>query len=98
MVKLEWVFLLQLVMGILMLMLLLKMNKIKKQVDGIIMEVKKYVDFVTMGEGFEENTTNIEEISKEEELGTKRTINRHKNKEEISQNHLIQAVLEEYFP
>lgn len=95
MVKLEWVFLLQLVMGILMLMLLLKMNKIKKQIDGIIMEVKKYVDFVTAGE---ENFINIEERGTKEEGVKQSSVDSRKKKEEILQNHLIQAVLEEYFP
>lgn len=96
MVKLEWVFLLQIVMGILLLMLLLRMNQIKKQVDGIIMEVQGYVDFITKDENIEGSIVDIEKGAREESVA-KRDAIKQKKEMEISQNHLIQTVLEEYF-
>lgn len=96
MVQLEWVFLLQAAMGILMIIFLHKMNRIKKQLDNIVKEVKNYVEFITevdvdMETGYEEE--------KERGLGRKVSVKSMSRKEkEEAQNRLIQSVLGEYFP
>jgi len=99
MVQLEWIFLLQLAIGVWVLILLQRTNKIQKQLDGIINEVRKYVDFVTEEDSV--NGTfynNIEETDEREEYTGKKLIDKHKKTREEAQNHLIQAVLQEYFP
>lgn len=47
MLRLEFLFLMQIVVGILLLILLHKMNRMKKQIDDITREVENYVAFVT---------------------------------------------------
>lgn len=84
MVRLEWLFLMQLVMGILMLVFLRKINQMKKQIDLITKEVMNYISYVT------------EEVE-EEEFKEKIPEKHSKKEEEEAQNRLIQAVLGEYF-
>lgn len=43
----EFIFLMQVVMGILLFILLHKMNRVKKQIEDITKEVENYVAFVT---------------------------------------------------
>ncbi len=86
MVRLEWLFLMQIAMGILMIVFLQKQMQMKKQVDEITKEVMNYISYIT--EDMEEEV--LQESTKEEKI-------RRKEKEE-AQNRLIQAVLREYFP
>jgi len=93
--KLEWAFVLQIAIGLvillLMLILLHKINRVKIQMDNIIKEVQSYVDYITQEN---ENTKEIEEPGViKKELQSKST-----EKKEVAQNHLIQSVLREYFP
>ena len=87
MVHFEWLFLMQIVMGILMMVFLQKLTQMKKQVDKITQEVSNYIAYVT--EDIEEN----EEIVTEE-----KHMEISKNDTEEAKNRLIQAVLKEYFP
>ena len=57
MIRLEWLFLMQFLMGIMMFVLLQKITQMKKQVDEIIREVKDYVSYITESE----ETIKIEE-------------------------------------
>ena len=84
MFRLELLFLMQCLLGIFMMIFLHKMNQIKKQIDDITKEVKDYISF-------------IEEDIEQETLSAakKNTIKQSKDEEE---NHIIQAVLKEYFP
>lgn len=84
MIRLEWLFFIQLVMGILMLLFLRKLNQMKKQVDMVTKEVMNYISYVT---------EDIEKEQYEEKLPQKLT----KKEDEEAQNRLIQAVLGEYF-
>jgi predicted PurR-regulated permease PerM len=84
MISIELLFLMQCVLGILMLFFLLRINQLKKQVDTITKEVKAYLAFIeeeVESESVPENQKNIAKISKEE-----------------MENQVIQAVLQEYFP
>lgn len=87
MVHFEWLFLMQIVMGILMMVFLQKLTKMKKQVDKITQEVSNYIAYVT--EDIEENEETVTE-EKHMEIS--------KNDTEEAKNRLIQAVLKEYFP
>ena len=87
MVHFEWLFLMQIVMGILMMVFLQKLTQIKKQVDKITQEVSNYIAYVT--EDIEENEETVTE-EKHMEIS--------KNDTEEAKNRLIQAVLKEYFP
>lgn len=82
--RLEWLFLMQIVMGILMIVFLQKLIQIKKQMDKIVKEVSDYITYITdemeVSDGF------MEEKSTE------------KKEEDEAKNRLIQAVLKEYFP
>ena len=84
MIRLEWLFFIQLVMGILMLLFLRKLNQMKKQVDMVTKEVMNYISYVT---------EDIEKEQNEEKSPQKLT----KKEDEEAQNRLIQAVLGEYF-
>lgn len=86
MIHLEWLFLMQLGMGILMFFFLLKLTQMKKQIDEITNEVMNYISFVTKEE--EEETAESSEI--------RRTT--YKKEVEEAKNRLIEAVLGEYFP
>ena len=59
MVRFEWLFLMQIVMGILMIVFLQKLTKMKKQVDKITQEVSNYIAYVT--EDIEENAETVPE-------------------------------------
>ena len=65
-----------------MLIFLHKINQLKKQVDTIVKDVTQYLSFL-------EN--DVERDSLQEENNSKMS------KEEV-ENHIIQAVLKEYFP
>lgn len=84
MIHLELLFLMQCLLGILMLIFLHKINRMKKQVDDITKEVKDYLTF-------------IEEDSEQESLSMKGEKKANVSRDEID-NHLIQTVLQEYFP
>ena len=84
MIRLEWLFLAQCFMGILMMIFLHKMNQMKKQIDMIMKEVKAYLTF-------------LEEDTQQEVQQVKREKTRKISKDEV-ENRLIQAVLKEYFP
>lgn len=84
--RLEWIFFMQLVLGVFMLFFLHKLMEIKKQMDEITKEVTNYISYIT-----EEA-----EAIPEEETAIVRT-NHMKEKDE-AQNRLIQAVLGEFFP
>lgn len=87
MVRFEWLFLMQIVMGILMIVFLQKLTQMKKQMDKITQEVSNYIAYVT--EDIEENEETVTE-EKHMEIS--------KNDTEEAKNRLIQAVLKEYFP
>lgn len=78
----ELLILTQCLLGILMLIFLHKINQLKKQVDTIVKDVTQYLSFL-------EN--DVERDSLQEENNSKMS------KEEV-ENHIIQAVLKEYFP
>lgn len=84
MFRLEWLFLTQCLLGILMMIFLHKINQIKKQVDDITKEVKAYLTF-------------IEEDIEQEPQKAKKQKTVKVSKDEV-ENHLIQTVLKEYFP
>ena len=80
----ELFFLTQCLLGILMLISLQKISKLRKQIDLITKEVKQYLAFLeddVEEEHFLEKKENGEKISKDE-----------------AENRLIQAVLTEFFP
>ncbi len=81
-------------MGILLLILLHKITILKKQTDDIIEEVKAYVAFVT-----EEEKRDVEDFLSREKIEGHNTSNLPKKiRKEEMENHIIQAVLGEYFP
>lgn len=88
MIRLELLFLMQCLLGILMMIFLHKINRMKKQVDEITKEVKAYLTFIE---------TEVKEETKEEPIfgKTEKTVKISKDEAE---NRLIQAVLQEYFP
>ena len=97
MVRLEWVFLMQIVMGIVMIIFLQKLTQMKKQVDEIIGEVSSYISYVTEdmdAEILEETKTAQKDIIQEKN----KKFSMGKEEKEEAQNRLIQAVLGEYFP
>ena len=91
MIRLEWVFLMQFCMGILMIIFLQKLTQMKKQVDEITQEVKDYVSYITkdMQEELDESQQGENEIPK--------SVQTEKKEQDEAQNRLIQAVLGEYF-
>ena len=84
MFRFEWLFLTQCLLGILMMIFLHKINQIKKQVDNITKEVKAYLSFIEEDIGQE-----VQSVKKERTM---------KISKDEAENHLIQAVLKEYFP
>ena len=87
MFRLEWLFLVQVALGMIMLIILHKTNKIEKQIDEIKAEVKNYILFVTEDtDDAIKETYNIEEKK------------RFREKKEDVESRLIQSVLREYFP
>ena len=84
---LEFLFLIQIGIGIIMIISLQKITQLKTKVDDITKEVENYIAFLT------------EDVS-EERIQTEskqRKISKSVQMEE-SKNQLIQAVLKEYFP
>lgn len=94
MVQLEWVFLLQSLMGILMIVFLHKISRLQKQLDHIVKEVKQYVEFVTETDAAESHEHGTEGQNGERVPARKMS----KREQEEAQNRLIQSVLGEYFP
>ena len=84
--RLEWIFFMQLAVGVLMLIFLRKQMEMKKQIDEIVNEVTNYITYIT-----EE-----QDIALEYENSLAKAEQRNEKEEE--QNRLIQAVLGEYFP
>lgn len=96
MFRLEWLFLMQLLMGILMIFFLQKLTQMKKQVDEITREVMNYISYVT--EDMEEESIQETSLgSKTYNTGEKHVEAMNKKEREEAQNRLIQAVLGEYF-
>lgn len=87
MIRLEVIFLMQCMLGIFMIIFLHKLNRMKKQVDNITKEVKEYLAF-------------IEADIQEDSLSAKtvRMEKKAKISKDEEENHLIQSVLQEYFP
>ena len=81
----EWLFFMQIIMVILMIVFIQKLNQMKKQIDNITKEVYQYISFVT---------DDIEEQKIEMSVSPKLV----EKKPEEAQNRLIQAGLGEYFP
>lgn len=84
---LEFLFLTQVCVGIVMVILLLKISQLKTQVDYITKEVGDYISFLT-------------EDVKEEVSSTERKPSKKGKFAQMdeSQSRLIQAVLKEFFP
>lgn len=82
----EWLFFMQIIMVILMIVFIQKLNQMKKQIDNITKEVSQYISFIT---------DDIEEEQKIEMSVSPKLVEK---KPEEAQNRLIQAVLGEYFP
>lgn len=92
MFSLEWLFLMQIFMGILMIMFLQKLTQMKEQVDEITKEVTNYISYVT-----EEMTEcDIETIEPKKKGSINQEMQEKIDQEEV-QNRIIQAVLGEYF-
>lgn len=82
-------------MGILLIILLQKITILKKQTDDIVKEVKAYVAYVT--EETDEETAEPNTRLQKQVLPVGGKVQGMSSKEE-AQNHIIQAVLGEYFP
>lgn len=93
MIHLEWIFLMQLVLGTLLLFLLQKTLQMKKQMEKITKEVMNYISYVT-DDLAEEVSVNIPQNS----IQKQKVEDVWKNEKEEAQNQLIQSVLQEYFP
>ena len=93
MVRLEWIFFIQMIMGILLFIFLWKVVQIKKQLDEITKEVKNYITYITE----EMKTEQKEQIVSEKIQKQERLFKDHNQLQEV-QNSLIQAVLGEFFP
>lgn len=96
MFRLEWLFLMQIAMGVLMIIFLRKLTQMKKQVDEVTKEVMNYISYIT--EDMEEE--NIQEpisVKKENKNEEKYVKSLSKKEKDEAQNRLIQAVLGEYF-
>ena len=95
MIRLEWLFLMQLVMGGLMIVFLQKQMQMKRQLDEMTREVENYISYITE-DTIEESQERVKEDKQiRENYGEK---DRKKKDIEDAQNRLIQAVLGEYFP
>ena len=98
MIQLEMVFALQLAMGILMIIFLQRINRIKKQMNSVIKEVENYISFI-MDDDEKQQITKERMTKIENSTGGVISGKRSgKNKKEEEQNRLIQSVLGEYFP
>ena len=85
----EWLLLMQLIMGSIMIILLHNQIKMKKQLDEMTREVTNYISYIT------EDMT--EDSLEEKMYSASERNNKFKGKEE-DQNRLIQTVLGEFFP
>lgn len=96
MFRLEWLFLMQLAMGVLMIIFLQKLTQMKKQVDEITKEVINYISYITadMEEEIIQEPISVKKEPKKEEKTTKKL---SRNEKEEAENRLIEAVLSEYF-
>lgn len=101
MFRLEILFFLQIVTGAILIVLLYKLSKIRKQVDDIVSEVKGYIAFIT--EETEESV--IESPNTEKRFNKEMNFSQSEQRKSYSkeskddvQTQLIQAVLGEYFP
>lgn len=83
---LEIIFFTQIGVGILMFIFLQKITQIKNQLDGITKEVEDYIAFLA------------EDVAKEEMPETKKDKRMESRRTYESQNGLIQAVLQDFFP
>ena len=96
MIQLEMVFGLQIAIGILMIIFLLKISRIQKKIDKVIKEVESYISFIA------EEEEAISEQKMERVRGgqaERRPVRKMtKQEKEDAQNKLIQSVLGEYFP
>ena len=89
MFRLEFLFVLQLVIGIILIVVLRKIMQMKKQVDTVIEEVKNYIQFVTEEE---------QENPKQRDVVQNHTYSKHsKAEKDEMDSKLIQVVLGEYF-
>ena len=89
MFRFEWLFLIQMIMGGLLILLLIKVMQMKKQVDDVVKEILSYISFVT-----EEPQEEMQEKLESEPSMISRK--KKENQDEL-QNKLIQSVLGEYF-
>ena len=94
MIRLEWLFLMQLGMGGLMIIFLQKQMQMKRQLDEMTREVENYITYITE-DIIEESQESVKEDKQIKEKDRK---NNTKKDIEDAQNRLIQAVLGEYFP
>ncbi len=97
MFRLEWLFLMQIIMGIFMLIFLQKLLQMKKQVEEIIKEITNYITFVTENE-VKTASSDVFFEKQSTETGQKQRKNGSRKELETAQNQLIQAVLGEFFP
>ena len=93
MVRLEWIFLMQIVVGIIMIVYLFHLLQMKKQIDAITKEVSNYIAYVTEDIELEQKKEIVSEKIQKEEQQMK-----EKRKLLEAQNTLILGVLKEYFP
>ena len=84
------------IVGIIMIIFLQKINRVQKQIDGIVKEVQAYVDFVTEDDAVSD--ISVEASVKLADAERKSIRNVAQKEKEEEQNHLIQSVLGEYFP
>lgn len=88
----------QILEGVLIILLLARLQGMKKQIDHIIKEVKGYIAFITedADRDWEDEALNGSENCKNE--GVYSSERRSRRREENIQSQLIQDVLQEYFP
>lgn len=101
MITIEWIFFVQLLISVLVIILLRKMTQMKKQVDEIIKEVKEYVTFITEMPEEEIDEKVNEQITYRQNSDVKNLKQNQTGKKmdkDEAQTRLIQAVLGEYFP
>lgn len=94
MFQFELLLLLEILLGILIAILIQKINQMKKQVGHIIQEVEGYIAFITEEESEQES----DYVASKPMFHTKQTEKESKEELEKAQTHLIQTVLQEYFP
>ena len=67
MIRFEFVFVMQIVIAILMLLFLQKMTQLKKQIDDIVVEVESYLEFVSREEARETSSSRKKKNTQEEQ-------------------------------